>query len=133
LPPEIFLWGHLFLSFSISKDKRSVKIRARVLATEETAEVDGDLLVAADGCNSLIRNHFFPDIKLRSLLLCPNCYASIPNLDLFVIFHDYVDRIGIQATAPGEEFLIFQDERIQKPFLGSRELIMILGNVCTMN
>ncbi|KAL3746619.1 hypothetical protein ACJRO7_015563 [Eucalyptus globulus] len=65
LPPEIFLWGHLFLSFSISKDKRQVKIRAQVLDTEETAEVDGDLLVAADGCNSLIRKHYFPDVKLR--------------------------------------------------------------------
>ncbi|XP_010051193.2 6-hydroxynicotinate 3-monooxygenase [Eucalyptus grandis] len=65
LPPEIFLWGHLFLSFSISKDKRQVKIRAQVLDTEETAEVDEDLLVAADGCNSLIRKHYFPDVKLR--------------------------------------------------------------------
>ncbi|KAF8035912.1 hypothetical protein BT93_C1821 [Corymbia citriodora subsp. variegata] len=53
LPPEIFL------------DKQSVKIRARVLDTEETVELDGDLLVAADGSHSLIRHHYFPDLKLR--------------------------------------------------------------------
>ncbi|KAI6680135.1 hypothetical protein NL676_034016 [Syzygium grande] len=65
LPPEIFLWGHLFLSFSVSNDKQSVKIKAQVLDTGETTEVDGDMLVAADGCLSLIRNHFLPDVKLR--------------------------------------------------------------------
>ncbi|XP_030543121.1 aurachin C monooxygenase/isomerase-like [Rhodamnia argentea] len=65
LPPQIFLWGHLFLSFSVSNDTRSVKIKAQVLDTGENTEVDGDLLVAADGCLSLIRNHFLPDVKLR--------------------------------------------------------------------
>ncbi|XP_056166646.1 uncharacterized protein LOC130134535 [Syzygium oleosum] len=65
LPPEIFLWGHLFLSFSVSNDKQSVKIKAQVLDTKETAEIEGDLLVAADGCASPIRNHYFPDVKLR--------------------------------------------------------------------
>ncbi|XP_030543119.1 aurachin C monooxygenase/isomerase-like [Rhodamnia argentea] len=65
LPPQLFLWGHLFLSFSVSSDTRSVKIKAQVLDTGETTEVDGDLLVAADGCLSLIRNHFLPDVKLR--------------------------------------------------------------------
>ncbi|KAK2632377.1 hypothetical protein EUGRSUZ_L01635 [Eucalyptus grandis] len=65
LPPEIFLWGHLFLSFSVSNDKQSVKMKAQVLDTGETTEVCGDLLIAADGCLSLIRNHFLPNVKPR--------------------------------------------------------------------
>ncbi|KAL0312059.1 UNVERIFIED_CONTAM: Aurachin C monooxygenase/isomerase [Sesamum radiatum] len=65
LPPEVVLWGHLFLSFCISDDKTSVKVRAKVLQTDETVELVGDLLVAADGCLSSIRKTFLPNLKLR--------------------------------------------------------------------
>ncbi|PON57936.1 FAD/NAD(P)-binding domain containing protein [Parasponia andersonii] len=65
LSPHIFLWGHHLLSFSISSDKKSVKVKARVVQTGETLEIVGDLLVAADGCLSSIRGSFLPDLKLR--------------------------------------------------------------------
>ncbi|OMO80646.1 Monooxygenase, FAD-binding protein [Corchorus olitorius] len=65
LPPDIFFWGYQFISFSISEDKASVKVKAKVLKTDEVIEIDGNLLVAADGCLSLIRQSFLPDIKLR--------------------------------------------------------------------
>ncbi|XP_030504081.2 uncharacterized protein LOC115719257 isoform X1 [Cannabis sativa] len=65
LPSEMFFWGHLFLSFSVCSDTKSVKVRAKVLQTEDTIEIVGDLLVAADGCLSLVRTSFLPESKLR--------------------------------------------------------------------
>ncbi|XP_026389783.1 uncharacterized protein LOC113358641 [Papaver somniferum] len=65
LPSDIVLWGHQFLSFCISDDKASVRVKAKVIQTNEITEVVGDLLVAADGCLSTIRKHFLPDFKLR--------------------------------------------------------------------
>ncbi|XP_050364364.1 uncharacterized protein LOC126783026 [Argentina anserina] len=65
LPPNLFLWGHQFQSFSISSDKRSVQVKALALQSNEIIEVVGDLLVAADGCLSKIRQSFVPDQKLR--------------------------------------------------------------------
>ncbi|XP_047074213.1 aurachin C monooxygenase/isomerase [Lolium rigidum] len=70
LPPAVtVLWGHQFLSFEASDGdddgKRGVVATARVLATGETVEVAGDLLVAADGSTSSIRRRFLPDLKLR--------------------------------------------------------------------
>jgi 2-polyprenyl-6-methoxyphenol hydroxylase-like FAD-dependent oxidoreductase len=70
LPPAVtVLWGHQFLSFEEpdgdDDDKRGVVATARVLATGETVEVAGDLLVAADGSTSSIRRRFLPDLKLR--------------------------------------------------------------------
>ncbi|EYU21936.1 hypothetical protein ABFS82_01G029100 [Erythranthe guttata] len=66
LPPEVvLLWGHFFLSLSISEDKSSVKVVAKLLQTDETVEIVADLLVAADGSLSPIRKHFLPDHKLR--------------------------------------------------------------------
>ncbi|TVU08053.1 hypothetical protein EJB05_41438, partial [Eragrostis curvula] len=59
------LWGHQFLSFETPDDKGGVVVTARVLRTEETVEVTGDLLVAADGSTSSIRRRFLPDLKLR--------------------------------------------------------------------
>ncbi|KAK3212555.1 hypothetical protein Dsin_017261 [Dipteronia sinensis] len=65
LSPNIFLWGHFYLSFHVSKDKTSVTVKAKVLQTDQTVEIEGDLLVAADGCLSSIRQSFLPDFKLR--------------------------------------------------------------------
>ncbi|XP_030962144.1 uncharacterized protein LOC115983570 [Quercus lobata] len=65
LPPNILLWGYLFLSFCISEDKTSVKIKAKVLETDEEIEIVGNLLVAADGSLSSIRQSFLPGLKLR--------------------------------------------------------------------
>ncbi|CAA2966530.1 zeaxanthin epoxidase, chloroplastic [Olea europaea subsp. europaea] len=65
LPQEIVLWGHLFISFSISDDKSFVKVRTKVLQTGNTIDIVGDLLCAADGCLSSIRQSFLPDLKLR--------------------------------------------------------------------
>ena len=65
--PNILLWGHLFLSFCISEDKTSVKIKAKVLQTDEEIEIVGNLLVAADGSLSSIRQSFLPGLKLRFL------------------------------------------------------------------
>lgn len=67
LPTDIFLWDHLFLSLYTSDDKSSVKILAKVLQTDEIIEIVGDLLVAADGCLSSIRQTFIPNFKLRSV------------------------------------------------------------------
>ncbi|XP_050213728.1 uncharacterized protein LOC126665069 [Mercurialis annua] len=65
LPPEIFLWGHHFLSLHISKDRTSVSVKAKCVQTDEIIEINGDLLVAADGSLSSIRKTFLPDLKLR--------------------------------------------------------------------
>lgn len=66
LPPNVILWGHLFLSFdTANNDKGSVIIKAKVLKTGEVIEIVGDLLVAADGCLSSIRQRYLPDFKLR--------------------------------------------------------------------
>ena len=65
LQSDVVLWGHLFLSFRISDDKTYVRVQAKVLQTNETVEIVADLLVAADGCLSSIREAFLPDLKLR--------------------------------------------------------------------
>ncbi|KAI3741707.1 hypothetical protein L1987_59381 [Smallanthus sonchifolius] len=65
LPPDIFLWGHVFQSFCVSDDNKSVKVQTRVLETGNIVEFAGDLLVAADGCLSSIRQTFLPHLKLR--------------------------------------------------------------------
>lgn len=65
LPQSMFLWGHKFLSFTISQDDSTVKVKTLVMETQETVEIQGDLLVAADGCLSSIRKTFLPDLKLR--------------------------------------------------------------------
>nr|XP_043613130.1 LOW QUALITY PROTEIN: 6-hydroxynicotinate 3-monooxygenase [Erigeron canadensis] len=65
LPPDILFWGHLFQSFCLIDDKKSVKVQSKVLQTGKMVEVVGDLLVAADGCLSSIRKTFLPDLKLR--------------------------------------------------------------------
>lgn len=65
LPSNLFLWGHLFLSFHVAHDNGSVIVKAKVLETGKVIEVVGDLLVAADGCFSSIRQKYLPHLKLR--------------------------------------------------------------------
>ncbi|CAN8236710.1 unnamed protein product [Cochlearia groenlandica] len=65
LPRAMFLWGHKLLSFTMSQDVSNVKVKTLVIETGETIEIQGDLLVAADGCLSLIRKTFLPELKLR--------------------------------------------------------------------
>ncbi|KAL2318110.1 hypothetical protein Fmac_031986 [Flemingia macrophylla] len=65
LPSNVFLWGHLFLSFHVADDKGSVIVKATVLETGEVIELVGNLLVAADGCLSSIRHQYLPHFKLR--------------------------------------------------------------------
>ncbi|KVH99750.1 uncharacterized protein LOC112519599 [Cynara cardunculus var. scolymus] len=65
LPPDIFLWGHMFLSFHVSDNNKSVEVQSQVLQTSNVVKIVGDLLVAADGCLSSIRQTFLPDLKLR--------------------------------------------------------------------
>ncbi|KAJ0597666.1 putative FAD-binding domain, FAD/NAD(P)-binding domain superfamily [Helianthus annuus] len=65
LPPDIFYWGHVYQSFSVSDDKNTVKVQSKVVQTGNVVEFEGDLLVAADGCLSSIRQAFLPDLKLR--------------------------------------------------------------------
>ncbi|KAL3746632.1 hypothetical protein ACJRO7_015574 [Eucalyptus globulus] len=66
VPPRVVLWDHVFLSFSLSDDKAEVKVKTKVLKTNDTIEITGNLLVAADGCVSSIRQSFLPDLKLRA-------------------------------------------------------------------
>ena len=54
LPSNVFLWGHLFLSFHFADDKGPVIVKAKVLETNKVVGIVGDLLVAADGCLSSI-------------------------------------------------------------------------------
>ncbi|KAK7384733.1 hypothetical protein VNO78_30434 [Psophocarpus tetragonolobus] len=65
LPSNVVLWGHLFLSFHVADDKGSVIVKAKVLETGKDIEIVGDLLVAADGCLSSIRQSYLPNFKLR--------------------------------------------------------------------
>ncbi|XP_030543124.1 6-hydroxynicotinate 3-monooxygenase-like isoform X2 [Rhodamnia argentea] len=65
LPPTVMLYGHVFLSFSLSNDKTEVRVKTKVLKTNDTIEITGNLLVAADGCLSSIRQSFLPNLKLR--------------------------------------------------------------------
>lgn len=74
LPSDIIFWGHRFLSLCISDDKGYVKIKVEVSQTSETKEMVADLLIAADGSLSTIRQHFLPDHKMR--LVCDNSTVS---------------------------------------------------------
>ncbi|XP_047966725.1 aurachin C monooxygenase/isomerase-like [Salvia hispanica] len=65
LPPGTVHWGQTFLSFRVSDDENCVKVKLKASKSGEVTEVVGDLLVAADGCLSSIRQSFFPELKLR--------------------------------------------------------------------
>ncbi|GMH07007.1 hypothetical protein Nepgr_008847 [Nepenthes gracilis] len=70
LPPHVLLWGHLFLSSQFADDQPSVTLKTKVLQTGEIIESVADLLVAADGCLSSVRQCFLPDFKLRYAGYC---------------------------------------------------------------
>ncbi|KAH9760859.1 FAD binding 3 domain-containing protein [Citrus sinensis] len=70
LPVEIVFWGHLYLTFCISHDKSTVNVKAKNLRTDVIIDVVGDLLVAADGSRSSVRQTFLPDSKLRYTGYC---------------------------------------------------------------
>eukprot|EP01018_Ginkgo_biloba_P011495 Gb_23864 [translate_table: standard] len=55
LPPNTVRWGHEVLSFQQTHNNLGIKVDAKVGQSEEIIEVEGDLLVAADGSMSLIR------------------------------------------------------------------------------
>jgi 2-polyprenyl-6-methoxyphenol hydroxylase-like FAD-dependent oxidoreductase len=56
----------VFLSFRTYAEKKlSIVVKAKVLQTNEIVEIDGNLLVAADGCLSSIRQTILPSLKLR--------------------------------------------------------------------
>ena len=50
---------HLFLSFCISDNRTSVKIKAKVLQTDEEIEIVCNSLVAAEGVSLLSTRVFF--------------------------------------------------------------------------
>ncbi|XP_038884093.1 6-hydroxynicotinate 3-monooxygenase-like [Benincasa hispida] len=115
LPPDIFLWGHLFLSLSISDDKTSVRIKAKVVETDEIVEIVGDLLVAADGCLSSIRQTFLPDFKLRYSGYCAwrgvFDYSENENSETVINVHKAYPEISKSVYfdfASGTHFLLFE-------------------------
>ncbi|KAG4954003.1 hypothetical protein JHK87_039597 [Glycine soja] len=132
LPSNVFLWGHLFLSFHFADDKGPVIVKAKVLETNKVVGIVGDLLVAADGCCawrgvlefSNVENSktitgirkVYPDDKgpviVKAKVLETNKVVGIVG-DLLVAADD------IQAVVHGEGFLSFQMLRIQKPSLAS--------------
>lgn len=117
------------MSFSISDDKTSVKVQAKVLQTNETVEIVGNLLVAADGCLSSIRETFLPDLKLRFVNELAHCCHVFPIKEKTQ--DDTVYLTDMQATVHGEGSSIFQTTRIQRPYSCSRRLILILAIVTT--
>ena len=108
LPSDVVLWGHLFHSFHIADDNASVMVKAKILKTGEITEIVGDLLVAADGCFSSVRQKCLPEFKLR--------FVSEHTLILsFCTCHSSkYSSADIQVIVLGEGFLIFQRPRIQK-------------------
>ncbi|XP_074278870.1 uncharacterized protein LOC141602530 [Silene latifolia] len=90
LPPNILMWGHHFLSFSIADDKASVTVKAKVLETGEIVEIVGDLLIAADGCLSSIRRTFLPNHTLRYAGYC--AWRGVL---------DYSENVDLETTIKG--------------------------------
>ncbi|KAJ0987984.1 hypothetical protein J5N97_006340 [Dioscorea zingiberensis] len=98
LPSDIILWGHRFISLHISEDKSTVTVTALALQTNETVEIVGDLLVAADGSLSMIRKHFLPNHKLRysgySAWRGVLNYAEMENSDTMIGIRRAYPEIG---------------------------------------
>ncbi|KAG6391290.1 hypothetical protein SASPL_149043 [Salvia splendens] len=88
LPPGTVHWGQTFLSFRVSDDEDCVKVKLKASQSGEVTEVVGDLLVAADGCLSSIRQSFFPELKLRGVLDFSNNEDSDTILGLKKAFPD---------------------------------------------
>lgn len=89
-------------------------MKATTHQTNEIIEIVGDLLVAADGCLSSIRQSFVPDHKLRFVNVNP-FHEKVYIFSLWYVIVLIVDGfVGIQVIVHGEAFLIFQEMRIQK-------------------
>lgn len=83
LPPGLILWGHEFISFETSTDKSTVRVKCRVAETGDNVEMEVDLLVAADGCLSAIRQNFLPNLKLRYASLRPkSCLGKFEYISI---------------------------------------------------
>ncbi|KAJ4733853.1 6-hydroxynicotinate 3-monooxygenase [Rhynchospora pubera] len=98
LPPGLILWGHQFISFQTHKDKSTVRVTCRVAKTGEIVEIEGDLLVAADGCLSAIRQNFLPNLKLRYSGYCAwrgvLDFSGKENSDLIVGMREAYPELG---------------------------------------
>lgn len=123
LPSETVLWGQTFLSFCVSNGGNRVTVKAKSSQSGEITEVAGDLLVAADGCLSSIRQSFFPEHKLRFV----DDFSCWKFVD-FVLSTKLQIQLGTQVIVRGEGSLIFQTMRIQTLFLDSRKLSLTSGN-----
>ncbi|XP_004498647.1 uncharacterized protein [Cicer arietinum] len=98
LPPQVFLWGHLFLSVHVVNENGSVIVKAKDLKTGEIIEIRGDLLVAADGCLSSIRQKYLPDFKLRYSGYCAwrgvLDYSKIENSETIINIKKAYPELG---------------------------------------
>uniref|UniRef100_A0A6V7QPV5 FAD-binding domain-containing protein n=1 Tax=Ananas comosus var. bracteatus TaxID=296719 RepID=A0A6V7QPV5_ANACO len=65
LPEGVILWAHQFITFRVLESELTVVAEVEALQTGKTLQIAADLLVAADGCLSTIRQQFLPDFKLR--------------------------------------------------------------------
>ncbi|KAH9323536.1 hypothetical protein KI387_018175 [Taxus chinensis] len=70
LPKDTVHWGHEVISFQQNGDGLGVRVEVKVNQIGQVVELDGDLLVAADGSMSLIRKHFVPHEHRRYLGYC---------------------------------------------------------------
>lgn len=104
LPPDIVLWGHHFLGFDTTNDKASVRVKAKALQTDDIVEIEGDLLIAADGSLSSIRQKFLPDLKLRYL-----CYCAWRGVLDFSGNEQSETIIGIRRAYPDLGYCLYFD------------------------
>lgn len=65
LPTGIVRWANEVIAFQEIENGSKVKVLVRQDGNTTPLEFQGDLLVAADGCNSRIRSYFLPDDKRR--------------------------------------------------------------------
>lgn len=122
LPSETVLWGQTFLSFCVSNGENRVTVKAKNSQSGEIIEVAGDLLVAADGCLSSIRQSFFPEHKLR----------FVDHL-VFRKFRDFVRSTKLQISVRYSGYcawrgiLDFSDNEDSDTILGLKKAFPDLG------
>ncbi|KAI3986310.1 hypothetical protein MKX01_002155 [Papaver californicum] len=70
LPSDVILWGHHFLSFCISNNKASVRVKVKVSQTNEIKEIVGDLLLQNRRINWIwYVNQPEPELKGNSMTM----------------------------------------------------------------